>query len=603
MHASEPAQSVEARRRLNARSRPAAGRPGAGNVVSSMQSLGDAPTGTGRHAVELYVRTYTTMLQSSGEIRIDALQQVHIGAGSALHPLAAQPEADMGALLYATRRLPIEIARCRRVILGQSPEDITQVLGESIEGWTSVEAPARRRLWFWDGDNTLAVLTTSNSDIDDLIPCLVAYQIEWNKLHWVASTVGADPEAIRKAACASREDWNRLREAWGPQFDSILSKVVEEECHIRMRMAGSTYVGYARAASRWWHRVMKVMEELGVPDRPIYFVSSNTHSMINMLSGVATRLEAEIVSFIEEEHRHGRCLDIEPPERITHPDASYDKVASYRNWLYFAARRLFDAREAGAAARQRRQEFENEVGIRHLQARYGVDSAAQIFRLDRLAPTLFDPRVGVIDADRLAASRAVLINIDYPLGMAAYHVLRQVGEGVNKVLGVYVMGKAATLNADVGDVMIPNVVHNEHSGNTYWLDNCFRADDIQRHLVYGSALDNQRAVTVRGTFLQNRDYLEFYYRGRYTSVEMEAGPYLDACYEMSKLDRHPNDENVNMSQPGFDLGIIHYASDTPYTQARTLGARGLSYRGMDSTYASAIAIIRRIFAVEGALKA
>jgi hypothetical protein len=149
--------------------------------------------------------------------------------------------------------------------------------------------------------------------------------------------------------------------------------------------------------------------------------------------------------------------------------------------------------------------------------------------------------------------------------------------------------------------MIPNVVFNEHSGNTYWLDNCFTADDVQPHLVFGSALDNQRSVTVRGTFLQNRDYLEFYYQGRYTVVEMEAGPYLDACYEITQPDRYPMDENVNMARLTFDLGVIHYASDTPYTQARTLGARGLSYRGMDSTYASAVAVARRILQQEGAL--
>jgi hypothetical protein len=51
------------------------------------------------------------------------------------------------------------------------------------------------------------------------------------------------------------------------------------------------------------------------------------------------------------------------------------------------------------------------------------------------------------------------------------------------------------------------------------------------------------------------------------------------------------------------LGIIHYASDTPYTQARTLGARGLSYFGMDSTYAGSLAILRRILSLEGVLRA
>ena len=45
----------------------------------------------------------------------------------------------------------------------------------------------------------------------------------------------------------------------------------------------------------------------------------------------------------------------------------------------------------------------------------------------------------------------------------------------------------------------------------------------------------------------------------------------------------------------IDLGIIHYASDTPYTRAQTLGARGLSYFGIDSTYASTLVILRRVF--------
>jgi hypothetical protein len=106
---------------------------------------------------------------------------------------------------------------------------------------------------------------------------------------------------------------------------------------------------------------------------------------------------------------------------------------------------------------------------------------------------------------------------------------------------------------------------------------------------------------VRGTFLQNRDYLEFYYQGRFTVVEMEAGPYLDACFEVQQPGRYPMNDNVNMSRLGYDLGIIHYASDTPYTQARTLGARGLDYRGTDSTYASAIAVTRRILQQEGVL--
>ncbi|HKA12777.1 MAG TPA: hypothetical protein VKI99_20140 [Candidatus Dormibacteraeota bacterium] len=549
---------------------------------------------SGRHAVELYVRTYSTMLQSSGEIRLDSLVHAHIGMASSLHPLASRPEMDMGAFIYSVRRLPEAIRCARRVLLGQSARGFEAALGLDVTSWERVKAPARRRPWYYDGRDTLAVLLASPSDIDDLVPSLVAYQIEWNKLNRAVREVGPEGEQVRLAVMAGEEDWERLHDAWGDEFEATLAQAGREESHMLLRMVGGSHVGYARGAARWWQPIQEAIDEMGLTDAPVYFVSSNVHSLVNVLSGVARRLEADIVDFT----------------RSSDPDlaAEFEKLesgqtpASRDNWLYFGARQLFDGHPRARDYRQRRAEMERAQGIRHVMpVAMGIDSAAQVVRLADLDPRCLDPRVGAVGADVLRRSRAALVNIDYPLGLAAYHILRKAAEASPWLLGVYVMGKAATLNADVGDVMIPNVVYNEHSGNTYWLDNCFSAADVQPHLVFGSVLDNQRAVTVRGTFLQNRDYLEFYYQGRYTVVEMEAGPYLDACFEVQQPGRHPVNDNVNMSRPAFDLGIIHYASDTPYTQARTLGARGLDYRGTDSTYASAVAVARRILQQEGAL--
>ncbi len=142
---------------------------------------------------------------------------------------------------------------------------------------------------------------------------------------------------------------------------------------------------------------------------------------------------------------------------------------------------------------------------------------------------------------------------------------------ISCVKGIYILGKAATLNGSIGDVMISNVVLDEHSQNTYWLDNCFSAADVSKHLVFGAVLDNQKAVSSKGTFLQNRAYLDFYYRANYSVVEMEAGPYLDAVYESLYMTRYPTNENINFAKLPFDLGIIHYASDTPYTRGKNLG--------------------------------
>jgi hypothetical protein len=550
---------------------------------------------TGKQAVELYVRTYTTMLQSSGDIKIDSLTHAHLAMGSVLHPLAAEPQVDMGALLYAVRRLPGAIVRCRRVVMGQSPQGFRAVFGADILSWQAVKAPARRRRWYQHGD-TLAVLIASPSDIDDLVPTLVAFQIEWNKMHRALQDVPLNDEDARLAAGAGEEDWRRLRQTWGDDFDATLAKIKREECRIVLRLIGGSHLGYARNASRWWQPISAAMDEMGVRESPIYFVSSNTHSLVNVLTGVARHFEKDILDFVGTN-------DPELDEERRKLEAGHSRASRY-NWLYFGARQLFDQHPDRTRLRARRAEMETANGIRHIPARgTGVDSAAQVFKISQLDPAAIDPRVGLVDEKRLRGSGACIVNVDYPLGLAAYHILRQVAEHSAWVAGVYVLGKAATLNAEVGDVMIPNAVYNEHSGNTYWLDNCIAAADVQPNLVYGSALDNQRAVAVRGTFLQNREYLDMYYQGRYTVVEMEAGPYLDACYEITQPDRYPLGESVNMAKLGFDLGIVFYASDTPYTQARTLGARGLSYRGMDSTYAAAIALARRILQQEEALPA
>ena len=48
--------------------------------------------------VELYQRTYTTLLRSSGETQLRVLEPSHMAMGSSLHPLAASEELDLGRL-------------------------------------------------------------------------------------------------------------------------------------------------------------------------------------------------------------------------------------------------------------------------------------------------------------------------------------------------------------------------------------------------------------------------------------------------------------------------------------------------------------------------
>jgi hypothetical protein len=548
--------------------------------------------------VELYQRTYNTLLRSSGETALRVLESSHRTMGSSLHPLADSDEPDLGAFIYAIRRLPDAIAGAKLVIMGQEAEVFARN-GIVIHDWNEADAPARRRRWYDGGDGMHAVLLASASDVDDLIPTLVAFQIEWNKLRVRQRAAGWPPddeptaEECSEALGGSADDWTRLREAWGERFHERLQLIADRRMNLRVRMLGGTQVGYARMTRRWWTPVHTRLAEEALSDAPMYFVSSNTHSLVNIVTGVAREREESLVAFVETLPED----DILREELAAFREGRAE--GSWENFLYFVARLYFDSH--GPEGRSARRRSEQESGVSHLPSSTALRVPAQVIPLAKLHPEKLDPRLGDVDADGLRASDAVVVNIDYPLGVAAYNILREVAVDTAALRGVYVLGKAATLNADVGDVMISSVVHDEHSGSTYWLDNAFGVDELAGDLRFGSGLDNQRAVTVKSTFLQNRAYLDFYYREAFTVVEMEAGPYCNALYEIADADRHPVGEAVNFSKLPVDFGIIHYASDTPYTQARTLGARGLSYYGMDSTYASSLAILRRVLRLEGML--
>jgi len=595
--------------------------------------------GPGKREVDLYVRTYTTLLQSSGAIGISSLEPAHLTASSSLHAGATEPAPDMNAFMYSTLRLPGCISDVDHIILAQSRRAFGLAGFTDLSRWQSASAPGRRRRWSYDGQSTLAAYIASASDLDDLIPTIVAYQIEWNKfhrliadqpeiaaaIHHLAGTAGIagddtgfgpgepgpahpSPNAIRSALLVDEGDWSRLARTWGDAFWPTLAKMAGGRKRTSLRMLGGSYLGYARSTRQWWAPVVATIDQLGLRDRPYYFVSSNTHGLVNVLSGTARRRRDALTAFVREGN---------DPDLLPHLNQieTGESRASRDNLLYFAARGYF-AQDGMDAERDRRYDEERAVGIHHVSPTGAIDVGVQIIELDKLDPALFDGRLSggadrrdeAIDPDDglradgfhpgQAGSDAIIININYPLGLAAYHILSQIGMFADPPRGVYILGKAATLNGRIGDVMIADVVYDEHSGNTYWFDNCFSYQNLAPYLVFGAALDHQKAVTVKGTYLQNQGYLDFYYRENFTVVEMEAGPFLNAVYEDINLRRYPTDEAINLrsaSPAQMDLGILHYASDTPYTRAQTLGARDLSFFGLDSTYASTIAILRRIF--------
>ena len=555
---------------------------------------------TASEEIELYLRTVYSVLRSTAEVQIRTLEETHGGMNSSLHPYARKESPDISALIYSSLRLPDCMPAVQTVVLGQSYTVFNQHGYENVAAWQPVSARARRRRCFFNGSETLACFIASRSDIDDVVPTLTAYQIEWNKLHLLLQHTGSEllsagslltPQSFAELAqilLMAVEDLDRLRLVWGDQFLPILRKIAQQRLNLKVRLLSGSLSEYWRATRTWWDGIEACSPQL--LERPVYFLSSNPHSVVNLMTGFALQHRQELADYLK--------LEENSDLRAEWNDILDQNVrSSPENFLYYALKK-FQQTPAGQYLAEAQRCYEEECGIIRVSGEHSFNVEAQVIDLARIPADKLDPRLSPTDVDFLRRSDALILNVDYPLGLAAYNLLAKVAEHSGSILGVYIMGKAATLNGVRGDVMIPNVVHDEHSSNTYLFPNVFSASDVAPYLVYGTVLDNQKAVTVLGTFLQNSRVMDVIYREGYTDIEMEAGPYLSAVYEMFRPQRHPVNEIVNLYGLPFDIGILHYVSDTPLSKGKNLGAGTLSYFGMDSTYATTTAILRRILRKE-----
>lgn len=550
--------------------------------------------------IQLFRSTIYSLLRSTTVVQIRTVEEVHAGMNSLLHPSARKPTPDISAFIYSALRLPDCMPEVRSIILGLNEQGFQRNGFADIESWQPVPARARRRRYLFDGKDTLACYIASRSDIEDVVPALTAYQIEWNKMNlllrgWPAGlaleTVVEDPEAynrLSKTLSLPVEDLDRLRTIWKDEFIPTLKRIKQDLCSMGVRLLSGSLSQYMRATHGWWENIKRCCP--AVVERPLYFVSSNPHSLVNLLTGFPLKYEAELVNFVE------RSGDQELQAEWKYIQTQ-QVPSSRENFLYYVMKK-YQQTGPGRSLLPEQAVFEASHGISRVPNEHSFDLETQVIDLSRLVVQDIDPRLKRGRLDFLANSDAIILNIDYPLGLAAFNILSKVAEQAVDVLGVYVMGKSASLNAVRGDVIIPNVVQDEHSHNTYLFENCFNAGDVAPYLKYGTVLDNQKAICVLGTFLQNAQIMDVFFREGYADIEMEAGPFLSAAYEMLRPKRHPVDEIVNLHGLPFDLGILHYVSDTPLSKGKNLGAGTLSYFGMDSTYAASLAITRRVIQVE-----
>ena len=133
----------------------------------------------------------------------------------------------------------------------------------------------------------------------------------------------------------------------------------------------------------------RCLDDAGLGDAPVYFVSSNTHSLVNLLTGTARELEDEVVAHVEREGPEDLREEL-------HRFQDGRTEGSWENFLYYGARGLFagppeDGPRGGAAWRA------SARPASALGSRTALRVSAQIMDLSRLDPAGLDPRLGDVD--------------------------------------------------------------------------------------------------------------------------------------------------------------------------------------------------------------
>lgn len=502
-----------------------------------------------------HIKHYREQLLTFAEINLSSFDSSYLRLQPLIHSLAASDKFDSDGFNYSSSRLPKSIACVQRILISSNPDVDPTIF--NIQTATPVNSPNRRRFSYLDDTGTLFVLINSYSDIDDLINNLTCFRLEYQKIK--KQQLLNYPEILN----CEKSDFNPT-----------------------IKLLPLSESGFPDNASLWWKKNIDHSLYFQLTSQPVYFISSNTHSLINIVTGFLNQKQSYIFDYLAK--KHTRIYDKWFESKVEHDQAQISDFLNYlsENFLQDNQQFLDD-----------KKNYEHKLGIITIPASKYFPIDMQIIPLKALALSAYpDPNLNPDLLKSLANSNGVIINIQYPLGVAAKYLFDAFIDLFSDIRGAYIIGKAAILNGTVGDIQIPNVVFDEVTNNIYQFDNVFNQFFPFKGVI-SQILTNQKAVCVHGTLLENKSQIENYKKSDFNIIEMESGHYLSSIVEKIVTKQPLSQSSVyQLNNLPLDFGIINYASDNPLTE--NLSKESIEFRGIETTYLSSINVLSRIIELE-----
>lgn len=539
--------------------------------------------------VRQHIRNCFSKLLTGLEFPVKDLEDSYRQMAPTIHQNVFGDKIDVDVLNYCLNRIPSQILFTKNIVLGQNRKKIISA-GYEINSWEEVISKKRRRRNFYSSDSsTLVSILTSDTDLGEIVNILIAVEIEFNKIKAKLNQNIDSKIPISQVLGFDEQNWLKFSTILGGLDTDYLDKI-KNFSGFNIKLINYESGAYSDLVTDWWQTLLQRIIIFGLEDIPVYFISSNLHSLLNIIGGYVNVHQPDINDYLrlEQPDLYQQLKQIESDPGILRKEDYY----------YYASGKYF---ENVPEARHKKEEWEKNLGIKNITLKHDIFCDAQVIPISTLVLSQFiDPSLNILDKQKLKDSKAVIINIDYPLGYTAYLILSEILKTLHKIAGIYIVGKAAILNGEIGDVQIPNIVFDERLNNVIKFDNTFNQHFPAIRKEF-SILYDQKAISVQNVILENKSQIDNYLKLNFNIIEMESGSYLTAVAQ--KYNFHgefPHNQVCKLSDLPFDLGIINYASDNPLSA--NIGQSALAIRGVEPAYASLLAVVQRIIDLETSRK-
>jgi len=488
---------------------------------------------------------------------------------------------DLTAFSYALQRLPEEIAKVKEVYIKNNPEDLSCVPGIKL-----LECKARRRTTYCiDDDYIQMIAREGETDVFDIITSLIMYSREATKIKKILFGTSLLNEISEYKELKESEAKNKVISKLADRFSlkyeelkcvdkaldyklfNIISNIMEQtpENMIIHFDHEFSVTDASKKAELWIEKVQKELESFG--EKPIHLISSNTHGVVNCLTGFAR-------------DNYNQIIKLGKRQRLKL------QGTKYLNQLYCLAQELSKIHEG---LLEEKKTYEKELGIKFIKDDFNTGIDVQIIDLGRLDFKKMDPRIKV---RKLHRKQPIILNIDYAFGKEGKYIMDELCENFGKrIKSISITGKAGIVCGNKYDIMLPTSVIPQIEGGIYHFPgqkNHLKVKHLEGLLEKEKVYTGGPMLTVPGTAIQN-DLVMYDYMVRYgiLGLEMEAAPYFDAIEKACER---------GILRKDIMLNVGYWGSDNPLNPSESLAESHMD-KGFNPTYALIIAMLNNVFRI------